>query len=414
MGDSKIIGIGSNIRPRKENIEKAIRAISVFANVRRISPIYETPAVLPTLESEEWNLPFLNLVIEIDFTESAFECLKHLKRVENEMGRKNSARWSPRVIDLDILLWGDETIQTSDLQVPHPELIQRSFVLDPLKDLIPSMAPAARKLPGHQPLFMAVVNLTPDSFSDGGVLSSPDKVIERVQHLEEQGVPIIDFGAESTRPGASIVSEQQEISRLAPIFEPIHAATKKSILKPLWSLDTCSAKVAKWSQKYAIDIINDVSGLKDKDMPRFLADSSVEYVLTHSLGVPANKEDILKSDPVKELCFWLEDKLSLLDRNSISLDRVYFDPGIGFGKNALQSLEILKCIEEFHKFPVRLLVGHSRKSFMRHFSPSSPDHRDLETLGISFQLMRKGVDVLRVHNPDLHLRALKGWSHVAS
>ena len=196
------------------------------------------------------------------------------------------------------------------------------------------------------------------------------------------------------------------------------------------------------------NIINDVSGLTDKaqntndKMLSLLENSSALYVLMHSLDIPANPKNTLpeKEDPLPLLCQWLENKLELLDKRKISFHRIFFDPGIGFGKNALQSLHILKNLEIFKKYPVQLLVGHSRKSFMKNFNLPLPTteatveldteskttnkrmeptvsmatQRDPHTLGISMKLIQKGVDVLRIHNPELHIQAHQAWNHVAS
>ena len=147
-------------------------------------------------------------------------------------------------------------------------------------------------------------------------------------------------------------------------------------------------------------------------MLSLLKNSQAFYVLTHSLDVPVNPKHVLNKDPLPTLCHWLEEKLEVFDKHHISLDRIFFDPGIGFGKNPLQSLKILRNLEVFHPYPVRLLIGHSRKSFMKDFSSHKADLRDAETLGVSMGLIEQGVDVLRVHNPEIHIRGLRGWSHV--
>ena len=143
-----------------------------------------------------------------------------------------------------------------------------------------------------------------------------------------------------------------------------------------------------------------------------LKDSKAGYVLTHSLDVPVNPKNVLTGDPMPTLHNWLEKKLEIFYKHNISLDRIFFDPGIGFGKSSLQSLKILKNLKSFQSCPVRLLVAHSRKSFMKDFSPQNAGLRDPETVGVSMRLIQQGVDVLRVHNPEIHIRAFRGWSHV--
>ena len=159
-----------------------------------------------------------------------------------------------------------------------------------------------------------------------------------------------------------------------------------------------------------VDIVNDVSGLSD-EMLRVLKDTKVEYILMHSMTVPVSRDKTLpiNKNPVDEIKKWLQEKINILKEHNISLDRVIFDPGIGFGKTSDQSLSLLKRIEEFYCFPLRILVGHSRKSFMKLFSSDNPMDRDFESAGVSLSLVEKGVDILRVHEADFHARVLRGF-----
>ncbi len=407
------LGIGSNLEPRRENIARGLKELSAICSLEKISPVYESPALLPPSAPPEWNKPFLNLTAQIEFSESPLILLGHLKAIEKRLGRKSRKKWSPRSLDLDILLWGDQQLSFPELKIPHPEMERRAFVLDPLKDILPSFIPKARRHKNHAPLWMAIVNLTPDSFSDGGLFSD-DKVFSKtLSRYEEMGVAIIDLGAESTRPGALSLSPEEEWGRLQPFLERFFDLFGQKRLRPLVSVDTRHAQTASASLKLGADIINDVSGLRDRKMLSLLKDSQAGYILTHSLDAPVQPDNILLGDPLPILQSWLEKKLDLFDKSQISFDRVFFDPGIGFGKSSLQSLRILKNLRFFESCPVRLAVGHSRKSFMRDFSPAKAGSRDWETLGVSIQLIHQGADVLRVHHPEIHIRAFRGWSHVA-
>ena len=141
----------------------------------------------------------------------------------------------------------------------------------------------------------------------------------------------------------------------------------KKTIRPFVSLDTRHVKTAKVGVELGVDIINDVSGMSNGEMLSLLKDSEAGYVLTHSLDVPVRPENVLTEDPVAHLQDWLEKKLEIFEKNNIALDRIFFDPGIGFGKTPLQSLKILKDLKSFQSCPVRLLIGHSRKSFMKDF-----------------------------------------------
>ena len=396
-----------------------MQELSSICSIEKISPVYETPALLPQEALSQWdkscwNKPFLNLVVQVEASEDPLSLLSHLKAIEKKLGRKNRQRWSPRTIDLDILLCENQKFSSPELEVPHPEMKQRAFVMDPLKDILPSFIPQARKHKNHAPLWMAIINLTPDSFSDGGLFTEKELFSKTLLHYEKIGVAILDFGAESTRPNARGLSSEEEWMRLKPFLERFFDLCGKKPLRPLVSVDTRHVKTAEMSLKMGVDIINDVSGLKNTDMLSLLRDSKAAYVLTHSLDVPVNPKNTLVGDPMPLLQRWLDEKLEIFDKNNISFDRIFFDPGIGFGKSSLQSLRILKNLKFFESCPVRLLVGHSRKSFMEGFSPQEAKSRDIETLGISMNLIHQGVDVLRVHHPTIHIRAFRGWSHVTS
>ena len=407
------LGVGSNLEPRKKTIAEALKELSLVGPIEKISPIYETPALLPPQAPTLWNKPFLNLAVQMNFLNDPRDLLFHLKVIEKKLGRKKREKWAPRSIDLDILLFGNKSFSYPELQIPHPEMEKRAFVLDPLKDILPSFITKARSHKNHTPLWMAILNLTPDSFSDGGIFNDEEIFLATMQHYEKMGVAIVDLGAESTRPGAIGLSSDEELTRLEPFLKQLCQLFNKQRLKPLISVDTRHVKTAKTALKLGVNILNDVSGLKNPEMLSLLADSQAAYVLTHSLDVPVNPKNVLKEDPLPVLCNWLEQKLEILDKNCISRDRIFFDPGIGFGKTSVQSLKILQNLQVFHSYPIRLLIGHSRKSFMKDFSPKEADLRDLETLGVSMKLIQQGVDVLRVHNPEMHIRAFRGWSHVA-
>src|SRR5690606_31813666 len=208
------LGAGSNLGDRRANLRRALAALAPHGvRIARVSPVVESPALLLDDAPPEWNRPFLNLVAECETSLTPHELLDALKAVEAELGRDAQARWSPRPIDLDILLWGAEEIVTERLRVPHPGLHERAFVLAPLASLRPLLAvpgrggktvlELTRALARHIPLWMGIVNLTPDSFSDGGAITDEASFAARVDALVAAGTHIVDVGAESTRPGAT-------------------------------------------------------------------------------------------------------------------------------------------------------------------------------------------------------------------
>lgn len=416
MAVKVFLGLGSNEGDRRENLQSAatmIRERSCPGNFR-VSPIYETPALLPEGARAEWNRPFLNLVVEAILEGTPDDALVMLKQLEIKLGRGAHARWAPRTIDIDLLLWGDKKIDSADLVVPHPHMMERAFVLDPLKDLNASYVRVARAHPQHSPLWMAVLNITPDSFSDGGQWNELSSISHRLDEWDAMGVPILDIGAESTRPGATPVSPREEWSRLEPVLRLLRDRYAHSLLKPLISVDTRYCETAAQAIELGVDIINDVGGLSEPAMLDVLKHSQVQYVLMHSLSIPADPTRTLTTerDPMPEIIKWFEEKLMLLSEAGVSPDRVLLDPGVGFGKTALQSLEILRNIDRLLALPYRVMVGHSRKSFLSTFGVSKQADRDLETIGASLQLAGQGVDVIRVHDPVSHIRAARAWNHL--
>jgi 2-amino-4-hydroxy-6-hydroxymethyldihydropteridine diphosphokinase/dihydropteroate synthase len=418
------LGLGSNLGDRRAALARALERLPAHGVlVRRVSPVVESPAMLPDDAPADWNQPFLNVVAECETESSPTAVLDGLKAIERDLGRTDRGRWAPRSIDLDILLWGRETLATERLRVPHPGIAERAFVLTPLAALAPRLTlpghvsrtvlELARAGRHHLPLWMGIVNLTPDSFSDGGELPTAESAEARVASLVAGGAELIDLGAESTRPGATPLTADEEWARLEEPLGRLVDAYRGRRLAPRFSIDTYHPENARRALALGADLINDVSGLTSPAMLELAATSNAEFVAMHNLGVPADKARVLPvdQDPTALVQRWLEERLGEWERSGLDLGRVLFDPGVGFGKNALQSLRLLRNIERFQAYDLRLLVGHSRKSFMHHVTAASRAERDLFTVGASLRLCARGVDVLRVHDVAAHAAAYRGWAH---
>jgi 2-amino-4-hydroxy-6-hydroxymethyldihydropteridine diphosphokinase/dihydropteroate synthase len=420
------LGLGSNLGDRRNHLAGALARLSAHGiDVVRVSPVVESPAMLPDDAPVDWNRPFLNVVAHCETDSTPTAVLDGLKAIERELGRVDRGRWAPRPIDLDLLLYGRETLATERLRVPHPGITERAFVLTPLAALEPSLT-----IPGlgartvlehsrggrhHLPLWMGIVNVTPDSFSDGGELVDAAAAEARVAELVAAGAELIDLGAESTRPDATPLSADEEWARLEPVLGLLADRNRAVLLRPRLSVDTYHVETARRALALGADIINDVSGLTTPAMLELAATSRAEFVAMHNLGVPADKARVLPADqdPTALVEQWLEQRLGEWERAGIDVSRIVFDPGIGFGKNALQSLRLLRNVERFHRYGLRLLVGHSRKSFMQQAAAAGREDRDLFTIGASLKLCAAGIDILRVHNVGAHAAAYRGWAHVA-
>ncbi|MDH3527228.1 MAG: dihydropteroate synthase [Gammaproteobacteria bacterium] len=419
------LGLGSNVGDRCENLRRSIELLQKKGlKIVRISPVVESPALLPKYAPAAWNLPFLNLAIECDAECSPQQLREWITEIQNKLGRTDSSHWSPRPIDIDILLWGRETIATTDLTTPHPQLLKRGFVLTPLVALrprltVPGLGPKTMlewsgELPHHIPLWMGIVNITPDSFSDGGRHVAWRSIEPHVDAMVQAGVHIIDVGAESTRPGATPVGPGDEWLRLEPILEHLVDKYKAPLISTLLSVDTYHPEVAAKALDAGVDIINDVSGLTSPAMIDLARSSDKEWIAMHQLTLPADRGVTLPPDrdPCEEVERWLLEQIEVWDKANLDLNKIIFDPGIGFGKDALQSLELLRHASRFRKHGLRVLIGHSRKSFMKSFSSLEEHDKDLATIGASLKLCEQGVDIIRVHNVPAHLSAYRGWSHL--
>ncbi|HEY5622198.1 MAG TPA: dihydropteroate synthase [Gammaproteobacteria bacterium] len=420
------LGLGANLGDRVANLRLALEQLrNVGVRIERVSPVFESPAMLATRASPDWNLPFMNVVTRCSTSLSPGNLLEQIKRIEAGFGRDDAARWAPRPIDIDILLWNDALIDAHGLAIPHPGIRERGFVLSPLVSLeprltIPGLGPKtvlewSRELGRCLPLWMGVVNVTPDSFSDGGDKQTWDRAERCVAEMLDAGAHIIDVGGESTRPGAKAISWSKEWQRIEPILGKLQPYRRPGSIGPLISVDTYHPETAERALELGVDIINDVGGLQLPAMLELAAGSDTDWVAMHNLGVPVDRDAELPrdGDPFDYVDGWLARQLDNWDRAGLDLNRVIFDPGIGFGKNSLQSMQLLRRAGEFRRHGLRVLVGHSRKSFMNELADNLTE-KDLLTVGASLNLCNQGVDILRVHNVPLHTAAFRGFSHLQS
>jgi dihydropteroate synthase len=255
-----------------------------------------------------------------------------------------------------------------------------------------------------RPAIMGIVNVTPDSFSGDGVLA--EAAIRHAHALMEKGADILDIGAESTRPNATPLSADEEWARLGPVLEGIVAQRWRMRLR--LSVDTRHAQTAARALAMGVDIINDVSGLADPAMAEILAEHACDIVVMHALSIPANPLLTLPEDCdiVAEILAWKNHIASHATLRGIGAERLIYDPGIGFGKTAQQSLTLVQSADILTKTGGRWLFGHSRKSFLKLVTDAPADARDEATLAFSAQLAEAGVDYLRVHNVARHVALL--------
>lgn len=246
-------------------------------------------------------------------------------------------------------------------------------------------------------LLMGVLNVTPDSFSDGGEFLDADAAVARATAMLAEGADIIDIGGESTRPGSDPVEPAEQIRRVVPVIERIRRAHPGAIL----SIDARFAEVVAAALEAGADIVNDISALRhDPGMAELVARRGVPVILMHMKGTPKTMlQEARYGDVVQEVLDFLRQRIEAAGRAGIGRDRILIDPGIGFAKRTADNLEILRRLEEFHALGVPVLVGPSRKRFIGEIlGIADPKDRFCGTLAAVTACALAGVHIVRVHD----------------
>jgi 2-amino-4-hydroxy-6-hydroxymethyldihydropteridine diphosphokinase/dihydropteroate synthase len=440
--------MGSNVGDRVGTFDRALQMMkSSGVNITRHACLYETAPAYVTDQPR-----FLNSAIRGTTRLGPHELLKKLKEIEKDIGRTGGIRYGPRPIDLDILLYGKSQIDSETLVVPHERIHERPFVLAPLVDLlgtscddgietswhslskcsggffelwnklggksvigtegIKRVLPVGNRLLdwSERTLIMGILNLTPDSFSDGGNFQQVEAAISQAKLLISQGADIIDIGAQSTRPFAKKLSPREELERLIPFLDEVTKIPE--VEGKLLSVDTFYAEVAAEAVKRGVHMINDVSGGQlDPGILKVAAELGVPYVVMHMRGDPStmqSEKNLQYDDVCKEVASELYTRVREAELSGIPLWRIVIDPGIGFSKKCGHNNEIIKGLKsirsEMGKMSlgashVPLLLGPSRKSFLREVcNLSDPVDLDLVTISAVTIGLMNGANIVRVHN----------------
>ena len=435
------LSTGTNLGRRLHNLKRAIQTLDDHPHIHvlRASGVYET---------EPWGYEhqpaFLNQIVIIDTDLSPVELVKALKVMEVELGRTPTFKNGPRMIDIDVVFYGDLIYKDEKITIPHPQAVERAFVLTPLVELSPDLvhpelgvtvrellddldqngikryadadSPLADELLvprwGERTYVMGILNATPDSFSGDGLLAADASVehiaaaaVRQARGFVEAGVDILDVGAESTRPGAQIVSLDEELQRILPVVRALAAEFPDVLL----SVDTYKAEVAAAGLQAGAHWINDVWGLRaDPEMAAVAAEAGVPVVLMHNRSRPADVDlqerlgghyvGVEYKDLIEDVCRELMHSVSLARAAGVRDDRIILDPGIGFGKTVEQNLELLNRLDRFADLGFPLLVGASRKSFIGYTLGLPPEDRMEGTAATVAVAITRGADVVRVHD----------------
>ncbi len=310
-----------------------------------------------------------------------------------EVSVRDGARVSRRVISLEDAIerdWGRGT-------------------LDAAHDLEAITAPRARLagLALDRPRIMGIVNVTPDSFSDGGLHASTQAAIAHGLQLAEEGADILDIGGESTRPGAEYVPAEEELRRVIPVIEGLRARTEARI-----SIDTRKAEVMRRAAAAGADILNDVSALThDAEALPVAAETGLPVILMHAQGDPRTMNDNPQySDVALDVFDYLEGRIAACEAAGIPRARIVADPGIGFGKHLHHNVTVLSALSLYHALGVPVMLGASRKKLIDHIS-DVPNPRDRVPGSIAAALAgaAQGVQIIRVHDVAATRQALNVW-----
>lgn len=427
------LAFGTNQGNRLENVKQSIDELSQRnIHVARCSALYQSEPMYYTDQPR-----FLNGVFECRTGLEPHALLKELKHIEyNVFKRVKQFDNGPRPMDLDILLYDNEIVQTDLLTIPHRDMLNRSFVLRPLNDLL-SVYSDARYTESSEggettvvPLFhenspevpkylefdpcypnkrktslMAIMNATPDSFSDGGSLNQSDIGSSALAHIQN-GANIIDVGGYSTRPGASEVTVEEETTRVCFAIKQIRRQCPQSVI----SVDTFRGSVAREALECGANIINDVfSGTLDSSILKVAAETGAPIILSHARGTPETMK-MLTDYPegvVRGVAAELRSRIDEALSFGCKPWQLILDPGLGFAKTPEQDLELIRNFKALKrssllndKLPVfPWLVGPSRKSFIGHVTgEKEPKQRLAGTLAAITALIQQGADIVRVHD----------------
>ena len=263
------------------------------------------------------------------------------------------------------------------------------------------------------PLLMGVVNVTPDSFSDGGDFLEPKKAIDHALQLLEDGADILDIGGESTRPGAAPVTPEEEQRRILPVIRGIKDKAPKAII----SVDTRNSDTMQKAIECGADIINDVSALThDPQSLSVVSKAQIPVILMHMQGTPETMQNKPKyQDVVEDILDYLKGRIDDCMANGIDQKNIICDPGIGFGKTLEDNLTILKNLDKFQALECSILLGVSRKSFIEKLVPGTPaDQRLAGSLAAAITGLDQGVQIFRVHDVKETKQAFMVWQNFKS
>ncbi len=260
------------------------------------------------------------------------------------------------------------------------------------------------------PLIFGILNVTDDSFSDGGLYSDCEKAVSHALQMLACGAAVVDIGAESTRPGSAGRSAAEELAVLIPVVSELRRISPSCVI----SVDTRKSEVARAVLATGADVINDVSGMSDEDMIRVIAETGAGYVLMHTRGTPEtmhDSENLRYADLISDINVFFTECIHRAESAGVKKEQIILDPGIGFAKNSEDNLKLVRHADSFRMHGCPLLYGVSRKTFLSEFSDgAAPAERDYATVGALAYLTMEQVRFVRVHNVSAARSAMRTFA----
>lgn len=415
-----LISFGGNVADRGNSPQHTHYQMLAALAARGVRVVRHSRYYKTTAWPDPSDPPFNNGVLAVETGLTPQELLDAMLSVEDEFGRTRSTPNAPRTLDLDLLAYHDQVIDTPKLTLPHPAMHQRGFVLRPLMDIAPDWVhPVLGQTTSHMlaqvdasdveaqihpetflkpATIMGIVNVTPDSFSDGGPYLDPQCAIDHAMSLHVQGATILDIGGESTRPGADAVSVEEEGARILPVIQGVRQRGCDALI----SVDTRNAATMQAALAAGADIINDVTALThDPQSLACVADAQCPVILMHMQGMPDTMQDSPNyQDVLAEVTSYLEGRVIACLRTGIMPWHIAVDVGIGFGKTLQHNLILLSHLAQIRRgLGMPVLLGASRKSFIEKICANTPaDQRLGGSLAAVFTALQQGVEGVRVHD----------------
>ncbi|EEB05789.1 dihydropteroatesynthase/2-amino-4-hydroxy-6-hydroxymethyldihydropteridinediphosphokinase/dihydroneopterinaldolase [Schizosaccharomyces japonicus yFS275] len=420
------VSFGSNVGDRFGMIQAALKRLRSKMTVLDVSPMFETRPMYVTDQPV-----FLNGVCKVKTNLPPIELLNICQSIENELGRVKLVDKGPRCIDLDLVMLEDGTLVDNErLHIPHLLMHERAFVLRPLLCIAPDLVHPRTGVPlvhylkdcdetgvhAYRPylkgseqtdacVIMGILNVTPDSFSDGGECTL-DSIVEKAKAMVEKGARILDIGGQSTRPGAQLVPAEAEANRVIPAIQALRSAGITTTI----SVDTYSSQVAKQAISAGADVINDVTaGQASPDMLSLAADLGVPICLMHNRGNVArmHSHETYDGNVVTSVREELAQAVQRAIDAGIPRYNIILDPGFGFSKDAKQNIELLSHLQDLIRTPgfrdLAWLSAPSRKRFVGVYSgetSNDPKRRTWGTAAAITTSVLQGANIVRVHDVD--------------